>query len=131
LEKRARRSSAIDARTAAFHAANIAEAKKAFGTLVLDVRQVTLLADYFLITGGDTATQVRAIADAIDESLSKLGYRPRSIEGKADGRWVLLDYGDIIVHVLQERERSFYRLEQFWNHALVVDRKEWAQETLH
>ena len=118
----------MDSRKAVFHAANVAEAKKAFASVILDTREVTLLADFFLITGADNAAQVRAIADAIDESLSKFGYQPRSIEGKKEGRWVLLDYGDIIVHILQEKDRSFYKLEQFWNHALVVDRKQWAQD---
>lgn len=128
LEKRASGPASLDSREAAFTAANLAESKKGFGTVVLDVRQVTLLADYFVITGGDTGVQVRAIVDAIDLSLSEMGRHAKSIEGKAEGRWVLLDYGDVIIHVLQERERSFYRLEQFWNHALVVDRKEWVQD---
>ena len=118
-----------DSRKLAFFAANIAESKKALTTLILDIRTVSLLADYFVITGGQTSTQVRAIADGIDENLSKLGLNPRSIEGKKEGRWVLLDYEDIIVHVLQERERSFYKLEQFWNHALIVDRKEWYRDS--
>lgn len=115
----------VDSRLAAFAAANAAEAKKGHGTIVLDVRQITLLADYFVITGGDTANQVRAQVEAIDKKLAQLGYRLRSCEGKAESRWVLLDYGDIIVHVLHEKERSFYKLEQFWNHALIVDRKKW------
>jgi len=118
----------IDSRKAAFTAANVAEEKKGHGGLVLDVRQVTLLADYFVIVGGETATQVKAIVEAIDERLTKLGYEPRGIEGKQEGRWVLLDYGDLIVHVLQERERNFYKLEQFWNQALIVDRKLWAED---
>jgi ribosome-associated protein len=109
-------------------AANAAETKKAHGTVVLDVRQVTVLADYFVITGGDSINQVKAVVDAIDEGLEKAGHAHRSIEGKSDGRWVLLDYGDIIVHVLHEKERSYYKLEQFWNHALIVDRKEWESE---
>lgn len=117
--------SSVDSRKAAFEAANAAETKKAHDTVVLDVGKVTLLADYFVITGGDTAAQVKAIVEAVDEHLTKLGYRAQSIEGKQDARWVLLDYGDVIVHVLQERERNFYKLEQFWNHALIVDRKEW------
>ncbi|HEY9785287.1 MAG TPA: ribosome silencing factor [Candidatus Obscuribacterales bacterium] len=123
-----RRSSAltaVDSRKAAFIAANAAEDKKAKGTLVLDVRQVTLLADYFVITGGDSASQVKAIVESIDEKLAPHGCKALGIEGKKDARWVLLDYGDIIVHVLQEKERSFYKLEQFWNHALIVDRREW------
>lgn len=120
--------STVDSREAAFVAANAAEAKKARSTIVLDVRQVTLLADYFVITGGDSANQVRAIVDSIDENLSNLGYTKKSIEGKQDGRWVLLDYGDIIVHVLHERERDFYKLEQFWNHALIVQKGDWERQ---
>ncbi|HEY9734171.1 MAG TPA: ribosome silencing factor [Drouetiella sp.] len=117
----------IDSREATFVAANAAEAKKSLSTVVLDVRQVTLIADYFVIAGGDSTNQVRAIVDHIDEELSKLGYRQRSIEGKADGRWVLLDYGDIIVHVLHEKERNFYKLEQFWNNGLIVPKVEWER----
>ena len=128
LAPRSSTSYAVDSLQAAYAAANAAETKKANGTLVLDVGQITLLADYFVITGGDSANQVKAIVDAIDEKLSQLGYPARSIEGKADSRWVLLDYGDIIVHVLQERERSFYKLEQFWNSGLIIDRKKWVEE---
>jgi ribosome-associated protein len=117
----------IDSREATFVAANAAEAKKSLSTVVLDARQVTLIADYFVIAGGDSTNQVRAIVDHIDEELSKLGYRQRSIEGKADGRWVLLDYGDIIVHVLHEKERNFYKLEQFWNNGLIVPKVEWER----
>jgi len=115
----------VDSRRAAFAAANAAEAKKAHGTIVMDVSKVTLLADYFVITGGDSATQVKAIVAAVDQEAQALGYSLRSLEGKTDSRWVLMDYGDIIVHVLQDKERSFYKLEQFWNHALIVDRKQW------
>lgn len=117
-----------DSRNVAFLAANSAESKKAIGTLILDVRTVTILCDYFVITGGQSSSQVRAIAEAIDESLARLGLKPRSIEGKSEGRWVLLDYEDIIVHILQERERNYYKLEQFWNHALIVDRNEWYED---
>jgi len=128
LAARARAITTIDSRTAAFTAANLGEAKKGHGTVVLDVRQVTLLADYFVIVGADSAAQVKAIVDAVDEGLSELGHRPMSIEGKKDGRWVLIDFGDVIVHVLQEKERSYYKLEQFWNQALIVDRKEWLED---
>jgi ribosome-associated protein len=112
----------VDSRCAALAAEDAAETKKANGTIVLDVRQVTLLADYFVVTGGDSANQVKAIAEAVDEKMSELGYPARSIEGKTEGRWLLLDYGDIIVHVLQDKERFYYKLEQFWNNALVVHR---------
>jgi ribosome-associated protein len=128
LRKTVKAASKVDSRTAAYTAANASEAKKGHGTLVLDVAKVTVLADYFVIAGGETLTQVRAIVDAIDEALSKLGMHPRSIEGKKEGRWVLMDYEEIIVHVLHERERNYYKLELFWNHALVVDRREWLDK---
>ncbi len=127
-QKSRRTATRIDSRKAAFVAANAAEAKKGHGTLILEVGQVTVLADYFVIAGGDTSTQVRAMVDAIDEALSRLGMQPRSIEGKKEGRWVLMDYETIIVHILQEKERNYYKLEQFWNHALIVDRKEWLED---
>ena len=128
MRKPAKAAPKADSRTAAYLAANTAEAKKGHGTLILEVGQVTVLADFFVIAGGETLTQVRAIVDAIDEALSKLGMRPRSIEGKKEGRWVLMDYEQIIVHVLHERERNYYKLEQFWNHALIVDRHEWIED---
>ncbi len=118
-----------ESRSLAFIAANAAESKKANTTLILDVQKVTLLADYFVITGGQTSTQVRAIANAIEDELSKLGLNPKSVEGKKEGLWVLLDYEDIIVHILQEKERDYYKLELFWNHATTVDRREWYQES--
>lgn len=118
----------LESRQAAYLAANAAEAKKSHSTLVLDVGQVTVLADFFVIAGGDSLTQVRAIVDAIEEALAQVGYLPRTIEGKKEGRWVLMDYEVIIVHVLHERERNFYKLEQFWNHALIVDPEEWLEE---
>ncbi len=123
-------SSHVSARKAAYAAANAAEDKKAFGTLILDVKQVTVIAEYFVIAGGDNPNQVRAIVDSIGDSLTKLGYRPGVVQGRQDGRWVLLDYGDLIVHVLQDKERSFYKLEQFWNHALIVPEEEWREEDL-
>jgi len=117
-----------DSKDIAFIAANIAEDKKAQSTLILDIRTVSILADYFVITGGQTSTQVRAIADGIDQALGKLGMNPKSIEGKTEGLWILMDYADIIVHIMQEKERNKYNLEQFWGHAKIVDQNEWLKE---
>lgn len=119
-----------DSKDVAFLAANAAETKKAIGTLILDVRTVTILSDYFVITGGQSSSQARAIADAIEERLGEYGLQARSIEGKREGRWILMDFDFIIVHILQEKERNYYKLEQFWNHALIVNREEWYQEDL-
>lgn len=118
----------VSSREAAYVAANIAESKKAEGTIVLDVRKVTVLADFFVICGASSPAQVRSIVDNIEHSLASLGYRAHTVEGKTEARWVLLDCGQIIVHVLQERERSLYNLERFWNHALIVDRSTWLDE---
>lgn len=118
----------VDSQAAAYLAANACESKKAKSTTVLDVSKVTLLADYFVIAGAESAAQVRAIVDAVDDTLRQAGFKPKSIEGKTEARWVLLDFGYVIVHVLQEKERNYYKIEQFWNHALIVDREEWVQE---
>jgi ribosome-associated protein len=118
----------MDSRQTAFAAANIAHAKKGQGTLILDVSHISIFCDYFVITGGDTTTQVRAIVEAIDEQLSKFGYTCKSIEGKKEARWVLMDYKNVVVQVLKEEERNYYKLEQCWNHALVVDRREWLKD---
>jgi len=118
--------SIVDSKEAAFIAAQAADSKKAKSTVVLDVRQVTLLADYFVFTGGDSKNQVKAIAEEVKSRLARLGRKDRAVEGMTEGRWVLLDYGDVIIHVLQDRERDYYKLEQFWNNALVVDSAEWS-----
>jgi len=130
LGQRSSTPSSVGSRDAAFQAANAAQRKKAKSIVVLDVRQVTLLADYFVFTGGESKAQVKAIADEIAESFAKLGRKVKTIEGLSEGRWVLLDYGDVIIHILQEKERDYYKLEQFWNHALVVDEDEWSDDNL-
>lgn len=118
----------ITSRDAAYKAANIAESKKALGTLVLDVRKVTVLADFFVFCGAGSPSQAKAIVDGIEEALETFGLRPLSVEGKAEGRWILLDFGSVMIHVLQEKEREFYSLEKFWNHALIVDKASWLEK---
>lgn len=102
-------------------AVTIAEAasdRKAGDMVLLKVADVSYLADYFVMTTGFSRVQVRAIADAVLDKVEKdLNRRPLRIEGKAEGSWVLLDYGDVIVHVMMPKEREFYNLEAFWGHA--------------
>lgn len=128
LGQRSGTRSTAGSKEAAFLAANAADRKKAKLITVLDVKQVTLLADYFVFTGGESKAQVKAIAEEVAHSLSKSGRKPRSMEGLSEARWVLLDFGDVIVHVLQEKERDYYKLEQFWNNALIVSREEWFDD---
>lgn len=93
---------------------NAALEKKATDIVVLDMKGMVSYAEYFLICGGRSDRQVQAIAQAIEKELKKQGHRALGIEGLSQGRWVLLDYGDVIVHVFQESVRRFYDLEGLW-----------------
>ncbi|MBK1987492.1 ribosome silencing factor [Sphaerospermopsis aphanizomenoides BCCUSP55] len=102
-------------------AITIAEAgseRKAGEILLLRVANVSYLSDYFVMMTGYSRVQVRAIAAAIEEKVeSDWQRRPLRTEGKAEGSWVLQDYGDVIVHIMMPKEREFYNLEAFWVHA--------------
>ena len=88
--------------------------RKAFDLVILDVRNLTSIADAFIICSGRSNRQVAAIAEFIQVELKKHGIRPLSVEGKKEGHWVLLDYGHVIMHVFYEPVRSFYDLEGLW-----------------
>ena len=110
-----------ESKIAAMLAAEAADDRKGGDILLLDVAEVSYLADYFVIVTGFSKAQVRAIAQSIQEKLeTKLQRVPRQIEGQAEGTWVLLDYGDLIVHILMSQEREFYNLEAFWGHAETI-----------
>ena len=102
-------------------ALTIAEAaldRKAVEIILLNVAEISSLADYFVMITGYSKVQVRAIADAIQGQVEiDWQRRPIRTEGKAEGTWVLQDYGDVIVHIMMPREREFYNLEAFWGHA--------------
>ncbi len=106
-------------------ASAIAEAgldRKAGDLLVLRVTDVSYLADYFVMMSGYSNVQVRAIANTIEQEVEeKCDRKPLRTEGKAEATWVLLDYGEVIVHVMMPSEREFYDLEAFWGHAERVD----------
>ncbi len=88
--------------------------RKAFDLVILNVRDLTSIADAFIICSGRSNRQVVAIAEFIQVELKKHGIRPLSVEGKKEGHWVLLDYGHVIMHVFYEPVRSFYDLEGLW-----------------
>lgn len=97
--------------------ATAADDRKASDIVILRVAQVSYLTDYFAIATGFSKTQVRAIAEAIEEQVEqKLKQQPLRVEGKSEGAWVLLDYGDAIAHIMLPTEREFYNLEAFWGH---------------
>ena len=101
-------------------AARAAESKKALNVRALDLREVASFADYFLVCHGTNPRQIQAIGDAIGEELAKIGERPASIEGYENAEWILMDYGDFLVHVFSEKAREYYALERLWRHAKDV-----------
>ncbi len=102
----------------ALHAAG---EKKAHDLVVLDLREVASFTDYFIIASGTNVRQVQAVADAVQEQLRKqLNVRPARVEGYNSAEWVLLDYGDFILHVFEEKSRRFYDLERLWRDAARV-----------
>ena len=88
--------------------------KKAISLVILDVRELTSIADVFIVCSGNSNRQVSAIAEYIQVDLKKQGIKPLSVEGIKEGHWVLLDYGHVIIHVFYEPVRNFYDLEGLW-----------------
>jgi len=88
--------------------------KKAKGVVILEIRGLSIITDYFVICSGDSTTQTRSIVDGIEEKLRGKDIRPSRIEGYTPSQWVLMDYGDVIVHVFEEEKRSFYDIEKLW-----------------
>ena len=89
--------------------------KKGFETVELDVSQKTTIADYFIITSGNSSNQAVSIADEIEAKMAKAGYEILNIkEGYKSARWIILDYSDVIVHVFHKEERDYYDLERLW-----------------
>lgn len=106
----------------ALAAIQAADERKAGDITLLRVTEVSLMADYFVITTGYSKAQVRAIAGSVADKLEEeLRRAPLHTEGMAEATWVLQDYGDVIVHTLMPNERDFYDLEAFWGHAERVD----------
>jgi ribosome-associated protein len=106
-------------------AAKAADGKKAMELLVLDLRGLTSIADYFVICSAGSTTQAGAIADGIGHALATEGVRPSHIEGEAEATWVLMDYGDVVVHIFEERTRAYYGLDRLWGDAPVVKLPVW------
>lgn len=99
-------------------AAESAAEKKAENVSAIEVAELLVVTDYFVIATGRTDVQVRAIADEVEHGLlERGGIKPIGREGVSEGKWILLDYGDLVIHVFQPAERDFYRLEKLWGDA--------------
>ncbi|WP_448629094.1 ribosome silencing factor [Cellulomonas soli] len=102
-------------------AARAAADIKAEEIIALDVSEQLVLTDVFLIASGTNERQVGAIVDAVEEALFKLGAKPVRREGKGQGRWVLIDFGDVVVHVQHQEDRVYYALERLWKDCPVIE----------
>lgn len=98
--------------------------KKGEDIKVIEVGDITILADYFIIANGTNNSQVQALVDNVEEALSKAGYEPKRIEGIKNTSWVLLDYGDVIIHVFSKEDRLFYDLERIWRDGKDISKEE-------
>jgi ribosome-associated protein len=94
-----------------------AEEKRAVDVVTLEVSDLTLMTDYMVICSGTSNVHIRSVADGILEKLKEAGFKGIRAEGYQEARWVLIDYGDVVVHIFAEAEREFYRLEEFWRGA--------------
>ena len=103
------------------------EDKKGEDIRVIDIHEVSVLADYFLIASGSNGNQVQAMADNGEEELGKAGYPCKQVEGYQSANWILMDYGDIIVHVFDKEDRLFYDLERIWRDGKIMEASEFAE----
>ena len=112
----------VESKELALQIADAAEDKKAEDVVLLDVSEVSYLADYFIIITGFSGTQLKAIAESIDERIeTKYNRLPVRVSGKREGNWIVLDYEDVIVHIFLPEEREYYNLEAFWGHAERIE----------
>ena len=105
----------------AIQAAKAALEKKALDVIILDLSGLTVIADYFVICSGESTTQVKAVAEFIEQEFAKKRIKPLGVEGAAHSHWILLDYGDVIIHVFEKETRAYYNLEKLWMDAKVVE----------
>lgn len=104
------------------------EEKKAEDITILDISEISVLADYFVIADGNNRNQVQAMADSVEEALGRAGYEPKQIEGYQTANWILMDYKDVIIHVFSKEDRGFYDLERIWRDGKPVTIEEIRQE---
>ena len=100
--------------------AEILEDRKAKEIRIMEIKDISILTDYFIVCTGTSTTHIRALADAVEEKLSGEGREPCHIEGYETARWILMDYGDVVVHIFHSEDREFYDLERLWADAKQI-----------
>ena len=111
-----------DSKKMAVLAVEALEEKKGEDIKVIDITEVSILADYFIIASGMNKNQVQALVDNVEETLGRAGYVCRQVEGYQTANWILLDYGDVIVHIFDSENRLFYDLERIWRDGKLVEK---------
>ena len=110
----------MDAREIAKIACEALADKKASDIKVIDIKNISVIADYFVLADGDNQNQLQAMQSAVDEALYKAGIHAKQVEGNNNSTWILMDYGDIIVHIFSKEDRLFYDLERIWRDGTVI-----------
>lgn len=116
----------MDSKEAAKIVITAMDEKKAEDIRVIGIEEISSIADYFIIASGKNVNQVHAIADEIEEKLGRAGLSPKQVEGYQNANWVLMDYGDLIVHVFDQDNRLFYNLERIWKDGKTIDPAEFT-----
>lgn len=111
----------MDAKEMAKLAYQALEEKKAKDIKIIDIRNISVIADYFVIADGENQNQLQAMQDSVDEAFEKAGISVKQIEGNQKSTWILMDYGDIIVHIFSKEDRLFYDLERIWRDGITID----------
>ncbi len=127
IQKKTKESQEINHLNIAYLAAKETEEKKGENIVLLDVSKLTTLSDYFLIVTANSSAQIEAIARHLEEFLSKYDYKLISKEGVVSSNWTVLDFGNLIVHIMREEERSYYKLERFWCNAVLINENQWKK----
>lgn len=114
----------MDSRELAKLACNALAEKKAGDVTVIDIKDISVIADYFVLADGENQNQLQAMREAVDEAFYKAGVHVRQVEGNAHSTWILMDYGDIIVHIFSREDRLFYDLERIWRDGVLIEPEE-------
>lgn len=105
----------MDSKQIAKIAFDALEDKKGVNIKIIDISNISILADYFIIAGGTNENQVKALADNVEEELANVDVTPKQIEGYNNANWILMDYQDVIIHIFNEQDRLFFDLERIWS----------------
>lgn len=108
-------------------AVKILDGKKAEDIRVIEIRDLTIIADYFIIADGTSVTQTRALADELEFRIKEMGREPRQVQGNNGSNWIVLDYSDVVIHIFYKETRDFYNLERLWSDGKEIDIKKYLE----